>query len=107
MTIRIGVLPVDLPVVTNRGDMADQATTGHQLELQIGVVAALKAEEVEASDAAAHKVPGVCVDCGMSITPARLKAIPTAVRCVDCKGQYEVDPRNRRVGFVGSRQRSF
>ena len=32
---------------------------------------------------------GECVDCGEPIAPARLKAYPTAQRCVACQGAYE------------------
>lgn len=27
---------------------------------------------------------GICVRCGNSIAPARLEALPTATRCIDC-----------------------
>lgn len=30
-----------------------------------------------------------CVDCGFDIPPARLKARPDAVRCVECQGKKE------------------
>jgi len=32
---------------------------------------------------------GECLDCGEPIAPARLKAYPTAQRCVACQGAYE------------------
>lgn len=32
---------------------------------------------------------GECIDCGVSIAPARLAAYPTAQRCVKCQGAYE------------------
>lgn len=32
---------------------------------------------------------GECGDCGESIAVARLKARPTAIRCVDCQSEYE------------------
>lgn len=30
-----------------------------------------------------------CIDCGEEIEPARRKAKPDAVRCVDCQGKWE------------------
>lgn len=32
---------------------------------------------------------GECSDCGDAIAVARLKARPTATRCVDCQSEYE------------------
>jgi Prokaryotic dksA/traR C4-type zinc finger len=34
-------------------------------------------------------VEGICRDCGDRISSARLKAIPHAVRCVDCRRELE------------------
>ena len=31
----------------------------------------------------------VCLDCGEPIPAARLRALPHAVRCVDCQAEYE------------------
>lgn len=36
---------------------------------------------------------GICVDCGDHISPARLKALPEAERCVSC--QRELEARER------------
>lgn len=32
---------------------------------------------------------GLCDDCGQSIDPARLEALPQATRCVNCKALHE------------------
>jgi DnaK suppressor protein len=32
---------------------------------------------------------GICTDCGNEIEPARLEALPGAVRCVYCQGRHE------------------
>jgi len=32
---------------------------------------------------------GDCLDCGVAIAPARLRAYPTARRCIDCQGALE------------------
>lgn len=34
---------------------------------------------------------GVCVDCGMDISQERLRAVPTAVRCIDCQRKQETE----------------
>lgn len=34
---------------------------------------------------------GICVDCGRPIKIARLRAIPTATRCIDCQSRHERD----------------
>jgi len=36
---------------------------------------------------------GVCRDCGDAIAPARLKAMPFAIRCVSCQAGVEVARR--------------
>lgn len=43
-------------------------------------------ERLRAAQAAIEQgTDGVCVDCGSAISPGRLKAVPDAVRCVDCQ----------------------
>ena len=32
---------------------------------------------------------GICIDCGVRIQEARLKAVPFAVRCIHCKAEYD------------------
>jgi len=32
---------------------------------------------------------GLCVDCGAEIGAERMKALPTAVRCIRCQGTWE------------------
>jgi RNA polymerase-binding transcription factor DksA len=38
---------------------------------------------------------GVCVDCGKEIPPARLKAAPESIRCVDDQRRFEALLRQR------------
>ncbi|MFQ5945320.1 MAG: TraR/DksA family transcriptional regulator [Anaerolineae bacterium] len=49
--------------------------------------------KLESVDRALRKVEkgsyGVCENCGNPIDPARLKAIPHAVLCIDCKARAE------------------
>jgi DnaK suppressor protein len=51
-------------------------------------------EELMAIEAARGRIAdgsyGECVDCGRSIPVERLKAQPTALRCVRCQGGYEM-----------------
>ena len=35
---------------------------------------------------------GICVDCGEDIAAARLKAYPTATRCIECQQSFESRP---------------
>ncbi|HWH14526.1 MAG TPA: TraR/DksA C4-type zinc finger protein [Miltoncostaeaceae bacterium] len=43
-------------------------------------------ERLRAAQAALEQgTYGVCVDCGESISPGRLRAVPDAVRCVPCQ----------------------
>jgi DnaK suppressor protein len=37
----------------------------------------------------------VCIDCGEEIDPARIKANPDAVRCIECQNKHE---RSERYG---------
>ena len=50
-------------------------------------------EELRAIDAALARIEdgtyGRCEDCGTEIEYARLEAQPTALRCVECQGQFE------------------
>jgi RNA polymerase-binding transcription factor DksA len=50
-------------------------------------------EELMAIDAARGRIAdgsyGECVDCGKQIPAERLKAQPTALRCVACQSRYE------------------
>ena len=39
---------------------------------------------------------GVCEDCGERIDPARLRARPTATRCLNCQQHREALPLHRR-----------
>lgn len=49
--------------------------------------------EIRDIDAAKRRMQdgayGVCVDCGADIGLARLKAYPTARRCIECQGVHE------------------
>lgn len=44
-----------------------------------------------------HGRYGACDDCGLEISPARLKAVPFASRCRACQEQYEHQEQERRL----------
>ena len=49
--------------------------------------------ELTAIDAALQRIRegayGICTDCDAEIAPARLQAVPTALRCMACQSQHE------------------
>ena len=50
-------------------------------------------DELRAVDAARNRIAegsyGVCADCGIDIEFERLRANPTALRCIECQRAYE------------------
>lgn len=74
------------------GDRADQATNRLLAELDLSRNDRLRRElcEIEAAlERLADGTYGHCVDCGEPIDPARLRAWPTAVRCLECQDRIE------------------
>jgi DnaK suppressor protein len=49
----------------------------------------------EARRALAEGRYGICLVCHRQIPPERLKAVPEAVRCLDCQRHFEADHRLR------------
>lgn len=49
----------------------------------------------EARRALADGSYGTCKDCGRKIPPARLEAMPEAIRCVECQRRFEGHHRQR------------
>jgi DnaK suppressor protein len=74
------------------GDSADLATSRLFAELDLSRNERLE-QELREVDAALHRLAGgtygLCVDCGEQIDPARLRAWPTAMRCLDCQDRFE------------------
>lgn len=78
-----------------RGDLGDAAEVGEERSRD----AVRSAEELRDTaelrdiDAALHRLDdgsyGVCNDCGITIPLERLKAQPTAERCIDCQERHE------------------
>lgn len=59
------------------------------------LTAAIRAVD-NASERLARGTYGACTVCGTSIGDARLRAMPFAIRCLDCKEASERGPRTRR-----------
>ena len=74
----------------------EQAPPGADADVAIE---GLHAQEIRDIEAANRRLVdgryGQCVDCGASIPFARLRAFPTAKRCLGCQ---EVHERSRRAG---------
>jgi DnaK suppressor protein len=77
---------------------ADQGTEMHEQELD-ETTDMLLAEEEQTVELALARLAegkyGICIDCGKEIEPARLAAVPEAVRCIDDQQRYEALHRAR------------
>jgi RNA polymerase-binding transcription factor DksA len=70
----------------------DEGTETHEQELEASTDVYLEEEErriEEARRALEDGTYGTCADCGREIPPARLEAMPEAVRCVECQRRLE------------------
>ena len=79
---------------------ADLASELHDEELDETTDMMLDEEEArikEARRALADGTYGTCWVCKRQIPPERLKAVPEAVRCLDCQRRFEGDHRQRAV----------
>ena len=71
---------------------ADTASELHEKELDVTTEILFDEEErrfAEAKQALEKGTYGACVGCGEAIPPARLKAVPEAVRCLGCQREFE------------------
>lgn len=74
------------------GDSADESVADALADLSLGVIDRHIRElrDIEATRARLRQGQfGICIDCGDEIAFERLKAYPTAKRCVRCQGQHE------------------
>lgn len=74
------------------GDSGDESTADALADLNLGVIDRHIRElrDIEATRARVRAGRfGICIDCGDDIGFERLKAYPTAKRCVRCQGQHE------------------
>jgi RNA polymerase-binding transcription factor DksA len=81
---------------------ADQGTETFEQERDQSTLLMLDEEEKHvqaARQALADGSYGVCVDCGKDIPPARLEAMPEAIRCVEDQSTFEA--RMRQAGAGG------
>lgn len=79
-------------LTTDAHDIGDEAEA--DLEGALGIAELQRdLEELRALEAALERLRtpgyGVCVDCGVTISFARLKAQPAATRCTRCQARYE------------------
>jgi DnaK suppressor protein len=81
----------DLERASDAGDqsVADDLATGDFADARRDM------QEVEAARAALARMDsgdyGTCIDCGLEIAPARLRAQPVAARCIHCQQKHERD----------------
>ena len=92
---RRGLLARSLPQ-ENIGDLADKASLDLERSLYAKVASMRwqdqREAEREAEIAETRRKAGTfgtCEDCGELIPSQRLKAVPNAVKCVECKGKEE------------------
>ena len=80
----------ETPVVA--GDVADLAQESSKNELSLHL-AEVESRELGQIDKAIQKIGegtyGVCEKCGENISPARLKALPFANKCIRCQEEDE------------------
>ena len=83
--------------VLDEGEVAD---VDLQEDIELSLIQ-IKQETIERIDAALVQLEaghyGRCVECGDEISEARLRALPFAVRCVECEETREAAARRRQV----------
>ena len=89
-----------------RLDSGDTTEVHPEGELAFALIQ-LKAEVLARIDEAMRRLDegnyGHCGECGDAIAPARLRALPFAVRCRDCEEMHEQSERRSRRDRVGPR----
>jgi DnaK suppressor protein len=83
------------------GDASDAARVQESMELNLSLIE-LSERRLGAMWAACDRLEnghyGLCQECAEEISFERLRAVPTALYCVDCQAQHEAGHRARRVG---------
>ncbi|WP_425162534.1 TraR/DksA family transcriptional regulator [Candidatus Binatus sp.] len=83
------------------GDASDAARVQESMELNMSLIE-LSERRLGAIWAAFDRLEtghyGLCEECAGEIAFERLRAVPTALYCVDCQAQYEAGGRARRAG---------
>lgn len=72
-------------------DIADKAQELEDWHRDLALNAARRNAQIAATTRCRDEI--ACEDCGEDIAPARLKALPFAVRCTECQGRYEKERR--------------
>jgi len=74
------------------GDAGDWASASFQMDVTAGILES-ETRELQALDDALRRVRegayGICRECGCQIPTARLKAVPQATSCLECKMALE------------------
>jgi DnaK suppressor protein len=81
-------------------DEGEVADIDVQEDIELALIQ-IKYETIERIDAALGRLEagqyGQCVECGADISEARLRALPFAVRCVECEETRELTARHRQA----------
>jgi RNA polymerase-binding transcription factor DksA len=80
---------------------ADEGSELHEQEVDETTEIFLEEEErriAEARRALEDGTYGTCKSCGKAIPPERLRAVPEAVRCIDCQRHFEGRHRQQVSG---------
>lgn len=77
---------------SSSADLVDQAADAYDDNVSFEI-AANSDQELEQIDSALEKIEkgtyGLCEMCSVTISPSRLKILPFATRCVNCRSSYE------------------
>ncbi len=80
------------------GKMVEQATETLELEKRLALEKRIR-EQLAGVEHALHKFEeatyGVCDNCGQTIDPERLEALPQASLCINCKGQQAKNAKGK------------
>jgi DnaK suppressor protein len=87
-------------------DASEVSDLGVQEDIELEL-AQMKRETLSRIDAALDRLNegryGRCAECGADIPAARLRALPFAVRCLECEDAREADAARQRMQERGSR----
>ena len=87
-------------------DASEVSDLGVQEDIELELVQ-MKRETLSRIDAALDRLDegryGRCLECGADIAAARLRALPFAVRCLDCEDAREADAARQRMRDRGAR----
>lgn len=88
----VGAEPEPAGVRPRSADPTDQASDAADDALNMALVAS-ESDEISQIDAALERIEngefGICEECGQSIPAERLKTLPYATTCIDCKRRQE------------------